>query len=641
MRARRLSTPCCARDAASAPAHVPRRHRSARRPSSRPASICRRRRSGLCAASSKRRWREWARCRAPARRTSSCSAAPPRSHALTTCTRRGCRSRARRNCRRRSSSTRYAPAPTACSSRAAARATARSASATFGPPDGSPAFTSRDFAKSFRANVWRSRGSATTLAHSTMRSHDSDRRSCARRDPPQARPNAPRFFMPTLAEAGGAARLPVDVAFERFALALPRDARARLACGWFALCVCALAAAGVLAVLLVLSRTPGLARLFPVANFFHVALVAHVDLSVLVWFLSFAGGLWSLNSTRRAMPLAWIALALAAIGALVIAGSPFAGGTPIMSNYVPVIDGPVFMTGLLIFGAGVALLVARGLFNSPLVGIRLGGTGALRFGLNSSLVAAAVAALAFAWSFVALPAGLDDKAHYELLFWGGGHVLQFAYTLMMLVAWLVLAEAIGARVPLSPRVVTLLFAIGLVAVFATPLIYFAYGITAIERRARAPQRQDSNATRPLLAALVASLVLFGVGGVIGFAIHGSDVRIPAHYHGSIVAVTIALMGLAYWLLPRFGFAAPPPRLATWQAYLYGSGQLLHMVGLVWSGGYGVQRKVADGALVERSLEQVAGMALMGAGGLIAIAGGMLFVAAVIIAVVRRPRPSAR
>ncbi|HEX9275419.1 MAG TPA: cbb3-type cytochrome c oxidase subunit I [Casimicrobiaceae bacterium] len=476
--------------------------------------------------------------------------------------------------------------------------------------------------------------------------------------------------MPTLAEAGGAARLPVDVAFERFALALPRDARARLACGWFALCVCALAAAGVLAVLLVLSRTPGLARLFPVANFFHVALVAHVDLSVLVWFLSFAGGLWSLNSTRRAMPLAWIALALAAIGALVIAGSPFAGGTPIMSNYVPVIDGPVFMTGLLIFGAGVALLVARGLFNSPLVGIRLGGTGALRFGLNSSLVAAAVAALAFAWSFVALPAGLDDKAHYELLFWGGGHVLQFAYTLMMLVAWLVLAEAIGARVPLSPRVVTLLFAIGLVAVFATPLIYFAYGITSIEhhrlqtwlmrfggglaiapvavaviyaivRRARAPQRQDSNATRPLLAALVASLVLFGVGGVIGFAIHGSDVRIPAHYHGSIVAVTIALMGLAYWLLPRFGFAAPPPRLATWQAYLYGSGQLLHMVGLVWSGGYGVQRKVADGALVERSLEQVAGMALMGAGGLIAIAGGMLFVAAVIIAVVRRPRPSAR
>ena len=117
--------------------------------------------------------------------------------------------------------------------------------------------------------------------------------------------------------------------------------------------------------------------------------------------------------------------------------------------------------------------------------------------------------------------------------------------------------------------------------------------------------------------------------------------IPAHYHGCIVGVTIAMMGFTYWLLPRLGFAAPPPRLATWQAYLYGGGQLLHIVGLLWSGGYGVQRKVADGAAVERSLEQVAGMGLMGLGGLIAIVGGMLFVAAVVIAVVRRPRASAR
>ena len=107
---------------------------------------------------------------------------------------------------------------------------------------------------------------------------------------------------------------------------------------------------GVLAVLLVLSRTPGLARLFPVANFFHAALVAHVDLSVLPRFLSFAGGLWSMNSTQRAQPLAWVSLALASLGALVIAVSPFAGGAPVMSNDVPVIQSPVFVAGLLLFG---------------------------------------------------------------------------------------------------------------------------------------------------------------------------------------------------------------------------------------------------------------------------------------------------
>jgi len=470
--------------------------------------------------------------------------------------------------------------------------------------------------------------------------------------------------------AAPAARLDLDLAFGRYTLALPRDGRLRLALGWFALGVAALAASGILAVLLVLSRTPGLARMFPVADFFLVALVAHVDLSVLVWFLAFAGVLWSLNSTPRALPVGWAALVLATLGTAMIAAAPFVGGTPVMANYVPVVESRAFLAGLVLFGAGIVLLVVRGLFASPLVGMRLDGAGALRFGLNGAIVATAVALLALAWSYAALPATLDGKAYYELLFWGGGHVVQFTWTLLLLVAWLLLADAIGARVPLSPRVVALLFGIGLAAVFATPLIYLAFDVTSVEHhrlqtwlmrfggglaiapvavavvwalatRARAAGSRGATALReaqrPLRAALVTSIALFGVGGLIGFAIHGSNVRIPAHYHGCIVGVTIALMGVAYWLLPRFGFAAPPPRLATWQLYLYGGGQLLHISGLVWSGGYGVQRKVADGALVERSLEQTVGMGLMGLGGLIAIVGGMLFVAAVIVAVARRPR----
>jgi len=135
--------------------------------------------------------------------------------------------------------------------------------------------------------------------------------------------------------------------------------------------------------------------------------------------------------------------------------------------------------------------------------------------------------------------------------------------------------------------------------------------------------------RPLRAALIMSLVLFAVGGLIGFAIKGSDVRIPAHYHGCIVGVTLAFMGLAYHLLPHLGFRAATSRLAALQPYVYGVGQLLHITGLVWSGGYGVQRKVAGAQQVLGSVQEVAGMALMGMGGLIAIAGGLLFVIVVI------------
>jgi len=139
---------------------------------------------------------------------------------------------------------------------------------------------------------------------------------------------------------------------------------------------------------------------------------------------------------------------------------------------------------------------------------------------------------------------------------------------------------------------------------------------------------------PLRAALISSIALFGAGGVIGVLINASNVRIPAHYHGCIVAVTLALMGLVYVLLPRFGYRAPAGRLACWQPWLYGAGQLLHIIGLVWSGGYGVQRKVAGAEQVLRTPSEIAGMGLMGIGGLIAIIGGLLFV----VVVLRSMRP---
>ncbi|MFZ1501054.1 MAG: cytochrome C oxidase subunit I, partial [Giesbergeria sp.] len=126
-------------------------------------------------------------------------------------------------------------------------------------------------------------------------------------------------------------------------------------------------------------------------------------------------------------------------------------------------------------------------------------------------------------------------------------------------------------------------------------------------------------------ALLASILLFGAGGVIGIFISGSNVRIPAHYHGCIVGVTLALMGLVYHLLPALGYAAPQGRLAVAQPWVYGLGQLMHIIGLVWSGGYGVQRKVAGAEQVLRSNAEIAGMGLMGFGGLVAIIGGVLFI----------------
>jgi hypothetical protein len=430
---------------------------------------------------------------------------------------------------------------------------------------------------------------------------------------------------------------------------VPLDARRALAAGWLALAIGALLASGLFSILLVLSRAPYVKDAFPLADFFRVALVVHVDLSVLVWFSAFAGLLWSLHGAPRLLLLGWVGLAGASAATVAMCLAPFVeGGVPLMSNYIPVLDGPLFLRALVLFALSAVLVVGRALAVAPKVGTRPDGAAALRFGLSAAAISAAVALLAFAWSYAAVPAGIERKAYFEVLFWGGGHVLQFTWTLLMFIAWLWLAEAIGARSALSPRIAILLFAIALASVFATPVLYLAYDVVSIEHYRmqtwlmrvggglaivpfgfavlwavlKAPRA--SATTAPLKASLIWSLALFGAGGLIGLAISGSNVKIPAHYHGSIVGVTLAFMGLVYYLLPRMGFGRPQGRLATLQPTLYGAGQLLHIAGLLWSGGYGVQRKVAGGEQVLRTTEQLAGMGLMGLGGLLAVAGGILF-----------------
>ena len=439
--------------------------------------------------------------------------------------------------------------------------------------------------------------------------------------------------------------------------ALPSVGQRALARAWLKLALAALVGSGLFSILLVLARTPGINTWLPAGDFFRVALVVHVDLSVLVWFVAIAGLLWSLN--LRAPGPAWMqwlgpgSLALCALGALGMAAAAFVDpGTAVMANYIPMLDSAVFRAAILVFGAGGLLLVLRSLLQPAPVGPLVDGIGALRFGLHASVVAAAVALIAFVWSLAVVPVSLPAKAYYEIAFWGGGHALQFTWTLMMLVSWLALARACGGRVPLSPRVVLLLFAVALASVFVTPLAYLMHDVSTVEHRdlhtwgmrlgggaaiaplalavlfAIAPRRPSSPVQRPLRAALLASMLLFVAGGVIGLTISGSNVKIPAHYHGCIVGVTLALMGIVYHLLPQLGYAAPSGRSPVVQPWLYGIGQLMHIVGLVWSGGYGVQRKVAGAEQVLRSTGEVAGMGLMGLGGLLAIAGGLLFVVVV-------------
>ena len=340
--------------------------------------------------------------------------------------------------------------------------------------------------------------------------------------------------------------------------------------------------------------------------------------------------------------------------------SPFvAAGKPLMSNYVPVIQSTFFFSGLIGFAVGMALLVLRSLLAIPAANLWRGGEGSIRIGFHAASISMLFALAAFAWSYIMLPTDLDSTIYFDLLFWGGGHVLQFTYLLLMLTGWLWLADACGAKNSLTPRVASALLILGLLPVFYVPVIYLSYnGVPgdymeqftqlmkvggafapvplglAILYGMRAGSR--TMATKPQYAALLSSIILFAVGGGISLFIKDSNTIITAHYHGTGGAISLAFMGLTLHLLPRLGYREPDLKWSTLMSYVYGTGQLLHILGLLWSGGYGVQRKVAGAAQELHGFAQTAGMGLMGLGGLIAVAGGIMFLV-VVFKAMRFPR----
>ncbi len=420
---------------------------------------------------------------------------------------------------------------------------------------------------------------------------------------------------------------------------------------WFFLGVTALAIAGIFSVILVSARTPQLAAF---KNLFSVSLVVHVDLSVLVWFLAVGAMMMSylINTKANTLPYfqagAW---GCAATATALMTLSPLDSHWDVIkSNYIPVLDNPLFLTGLGFLLAAMIVLAMQTLLSPPARAARDANGLILRAIYYAGWILS-IALAAFILTGQYMPKGLPRPYHFELLFWAGGHILQFAYTQFALIAWVVLFAAIGGIITKRARkVCELAFALYVIAALACLLPFVLYPIDSEAFRTFYTKsmihsggvgaliiggyiiislfrmKLPTQALRGHYAILVMSLLLFASGGIIAYFIQGQNVIIPAHYHGSIVGVTLALMGLCYVLLPQFGYKpVAHTKLALWQPLLYGVGQLMHVGGLAISGGYGVLRKSTaelDGAAKVT-------MGIMGLGGLLAIIGGLLFVVIVV------------
>jgi cytochrome c oxidase subunit 1 len=385
---------------------------------------------------------------------------------------------------------------------------------------------------------------------------------------------------------------------------------------WLILSLLSLAFAGLQTLIIVISRMPVLKDHFIFKDFFNKALVVHVDLSILFWFLTI-GILLNVRFFKINALLNGFALKVAYLALALFISSPFIESDAILSNYVPVIDNFVFFAALGLFFAVVLMISGYALI------ARFKGMA----GLQCYNLAIVIAFFVFVLTSKVLT--IETAEFYEMIFWGFGHILQYAYVILMVVAWFVISD-----IKIDKRSEPYFFfyvAIALCAVFifinpelstlnykrfftlhmafgssVLPLIFIPFII----------YRKFNARNEILRNCLISSIILFLYGGFLALLIDESNTIIPAHYHGSTVAVTLALIGLTYYLLD-----VKKSKIAFYQPFIYCAGQVIHITGLAISGGYGALRKSPDSIL---NMSAKFWMGIMGIGGLITMIAGVIF-----------------
>lgn len=448
---------------------------------------------------------------------------------------------------------------------------------------------------------------------------------------------------------------------------------AGLACakGWIALALLVLVFAGAFAFAVVIGRMPPFDRWVTDPGYFKRCLVAHVNLALVAWFYSFLVGLLFLLPARATIQnkdgsavsdrVGWLprnSVYVAAAGVVaILVGALIPGSQPILSNYIPTIDNAIFKAGQILFGVGVVLsFLDRRIFWSPADGVSaFEMPAAARAGLRAAASVFVLAAITFVISIFTQRQGLEISVHYELLVWGVGHVLQLVCVIAMVAIWLILLESALGASPVSARAGSMLFIAlaipwtiaPLLALQGTGTTAYRNGFTSLMQwcifpvvtiflirciqflvaAARAGRLRARDWLDPRLSgfAVSAGLTLLGFG--LGAMIRGSNTIVPAHYHAAVGGVTVAFMAITFPLLEVFGFRFLSTRVtkaAGLQPILYGGGMLLFSAGFALAGAHGMGRKAYGAEQATRSFVETIGLGMMGVGGLVAIAGGLLF-----------------
>ncbi len=422
----------------------------------------------------------------------------------------------------------------------------------------------------------------------------------------------------------------------------------------FAMALISLAIGGLAAVFVGLSRSSIILLKDPAS--YYMWLTAHGLNMLIFWILWFEVALLYftatviLNAPLYSVRLAWLAFVVMLVGQAVIEVLVFTGKASVLfTAYPPLKAHPLFYVGYLLFAAGVLVAVVvffltiyrarrEGTFKGPLPLITFGA--AIAAIIAVTVIFHGAVTLAYILAYVLGYVNTINIMFIRWYFWGFGHGAQYVNAVAMVTVWyalLVLATGGAAEKFINEKYAR--FAFALYTLFVIPAIghhilvdpgysealkqasgsvgsHFLSvpsmlhalallgGLEATMRAAgyrglftwlvKAPWRN------PGIAALLMSMILFGLGGIVAQPqttlqpnlMYHNTLWVPAHFHLTVAGgTTLAFMAVSYYLVPLLTLRKLVNyKLALLQVYLGFAGLLIMGLTMLWLGYLGAPRR---------------------------------------------------
>ncbi len=366
------------------------------------------------------------------------------------------------------------------------------------------------------------------------------------------------------------------------------------------------------------------------------------------------------------------------------------------TSYPPLKAHPVFYLGVILFAVGALLVTCQFFATLVIARRERTYAGSLPLIVYGAMTAAIIAVITlvhgamtyiptFLWSIGLMEA--PDPQVYRMLWWALGHSSQQINVAAMVAIWYLLGALTVGAVVLNEKVSRSAFVLYILFIsmasahhllvdpgfgpawkivntsyfmYMAVLASMVHGFTVpagMELGMRLRGYTDglfgwlrrAPWGDPGFSSLVFSVVVFGfVGGITGVTIGTEQIniiahntmRIPGHFHSTVVSGTaLAFMGVTYYLIPLiFRRRVSLWWLAKIQPYLFAGGMLMMVMGMTFAGSFGVPRRHWDISFSNAPFDVPFNpavdvfLALMGIGGVIAVIGGLSFIAIAVLSV---------